>query len=264
MDPGQYLSRIGVDAAEVLSRDAATIDHLQEAHVRSVPFENLSIVGDPHGTHRGDGISLAVPDLYEKIAERRRGGLCFELNGLFSWLLAELGFDVRRLAGRVYTSPEGELGPLESHLTLLVSLDQPYVVDTGFGDVVRCPLPLDGTARDTVDGGWRVVACDRPDATHEVQFRPPGDDRWVPRYVFNETSRELSSFEQAREYHESDPDAPFTGEPVVSRATERGRITLSGDSLTRTKGGEKRKRSVASEEWTDVLEQEFGIVLGTG
>lgn len=261
MDADRYLQRLDLDPATVDGADAATLTRLQRAHVGAVPFENLSIVGDPHGPALGDGVSLSLPDLYEKIVERRRGGLCFELNGAFAWLLEELGADVRRVAGRVYTGPTGELGPHESHLTLLVTLDHRYVVDVGFGDVVRCPLPMDGTVRETVDGDWRVVPSDRADAPHEVQFRPPEGDRWSPRYVFGETPRDLSSFEDARAYHVSDPEAPFTGDPVVTRATDRGRITLSRRSLTRTEGGEKRKQSVAPEEWAVVLAREFGVTL---
>ncbi len=43
---------------------------------------------------------MDIPDIYEKIVTRNRGGYCFELNGLFGWLLSEIGFDVTHLMGR--------------------------------------------------------------------------------------------------------------------------------------------------------------------
>lgn len=261
MDPEQYLDRIGLDSGDVRSVNSATLDRLQHAHVRSVPFENLSIVGDPHGDYLGEGIPLSLPDLYRKLVERERGGLCFELNSLFAWLLEELGFDVSRLAGRVYTASDGQLSALASHLTLLVSLDTNYVADVGFGDIIRRPLPLAGGPRRIVDGDWRVVESKRDDAEYEVEYRPPDDEEWTPRYVYVDTPRQMDFFEDARAYHECDPAAPFTGDPVVSVATPRGRKTLSWDSLTITEDGEKRKRSVEPTEWHDVLEREFGVVL---
>lgn len=48
------------------------------------------------------------------------------------------------ISGRVRRQ-DGTFGPEFDHMALLVSLDQEYVVDVGFGDSVRSPLPLSGT-----------------------------------------------------------------------------------------------------------------------
>lgn len=77
-----YLSRIGFHGP--LDGSANTLAALQEAHVHSVPYENLDIL-------RGIPLSLEIPDLFRKIVKNRRGGYCFELNGLFAWLLECLG-----------------------------------------------------------------------------------------------------------------------------------------------------------------------------
>src|SRR5262249_9039065 len=60
----------------------------------SVPFENLDI-------HLGRPIVLDDDVFFDKIVERRRGGFCYELNGLFAALLRELGFDVTMLSAGV-------------------------------------------------------------------------------------------------------------------------------------------------------------------
>ena len=72
-----YLQRIGA------SRDSSLAE-LHERHLLSVPFENLD-------THMGTRIELEIPWLYDKIVTRRRGGFCYELNGLFAELLRSLG-----------------------------------------------------------------------------------------------------------------------------------------------------------------------------
>ena len=85
MDRNAYLERIGFDGPA--DATAETLARLQEAHCRAVPYENFDILD-------GRPISLELPDLYRKVVAERRGGYCFELNGLFAWLLRELGFDV--------------------------------------------------------------------------------------------------------------------------------------------------------------------------
>ena len=74
MDHERYLSRLGFDPGWEPNRDLGTVARVQRAHVAAVPFETLSITGDPFGTHDGEGVSLAIDDLYGKIVERRRGG----------------------------------------------------------------------------------------------------------------------------------------------------------------------------------------------
>src|SRR5690349_7304182 len=107
-----YLARIGVPGP--LALDAGTLRDLHRAHLMTVPFENLSI-------HRGEPISLAEPDLMDKIVARRRGGFCYELNGAFGCLLETLGARVRRVSARVYGG-DGRLGPPFDHLALVVQL----------------------------------------------------------------------------------------------------------------------------------------------
>src|SRR6188474_3432296 len=92
MDIAAYLERI--DYRGPLDPTAETLRRLQVAHLRAVPFENLSI-------HAGEPITLEDGALFEKIVERRRGGFCYEVNGLFAALLRGLGFEVSMLAAGV-------------------------------------------------------------------------------------------------------------------------------------------------------------------
>ena len=262
-DPDRYLARIGLDPGEVATADREALERLQRAHVTAVPFETLSITGDPHGPEEGEGVTLTLPHLYEKIVERERGGFCFELNGLFGWLLGELGFDADRVAARML-SDDGDPRPPANHHTHLVSLDRTYVVDVGCGvPTLRRPLPLDGTAvADEAGVAWRVVESDRPDAGFLTQCRNPTDDEWSDRYVFDETPRNLSFFEATCEYLATAPESSFTGDPTVSIATERGHLKLSPDSLIRYDRDGRTERAVGTPEYHDVLGREFGLRYG--
>jgi len=259
LDVDAYLARIGLDPDTVETADMETLERLQRAHVTAVPFENLAIVGDPYGDRDGEDVVLSTPQLYEKIVERGCGGYCFELNGLFHWLLAELGYDVDRIAARV--TSDGTARPPANHHTNVVGLDRRYVVDVGMGTPqMRRPVPLDGTPRiDAVGFEWRIAESDRPDETYRSEYRGPVDDEWATRYVFSDVPRELSYFEATNDFLQYAPESPFTGDPVVTIATEAGHRTLSADTLSELADGTERERAVAPVEWHAVLAYQFGL-----
>src|SRR6266550_7107542 len=108
MDTKTYLQRINYTGP--LDPSAETLRGLQVAHLRTVPFENLSI-------HSGELIVLDDHALFEKIVDGRRGGFCYELNGLFSTLLRSLGFEVAMLSAQV-ANAAGIFGPDFDHMAL--------------------------------------------------------------------------------------------------------------------------------------------------
>jgi arylamine N-acetyltransferase len=116
MDADSYLRRIGLDPVDIDALDRDSLARLQRAHVQTVPFENLSIAGDPWDRRPGEGISLSMADLEAKVVERERGGFCYELNGLFTELLDQVGFEATRNAGRIVGDGGIELpaSPLDS------------------------------------------------------------------------------------------------------------------------------------------------------
>src|SRR5262245_39731528 len=117
-----YLDRIDYHGS--LDPTAETLRALHVAHLLAVPFENLNIgMGWP--------IVLDRDALFEKIVLRRRGGFCYELNGLFAALLRALGFDVTLLSAGVARAGGG-FGPEFDHLTLRVTTDdRPFAATQG-------------------------------------------------------------------------------------------------------------------------------------
>ena len=250
MDPAAYLLRLGDRGPR--EPTAGTLARLHRAHLRTVPFENLDIV-------LGAPIRLELPGLYEKIVARRRGGFCYELNGLFAWLLETLGFRLELLSARVFE--DGRQGREFDHLLLLVDLGDPWIVDVGFGDSFVEPLPLDVRSVRQAGSDYRLVA---EGADRILQRRRAGSG-WEPQYAFTLTPRRLEDFVPMCEFQQTAPESPFTGRSVCSRATALGRVTLANGRFVVTEGGRREERAVAdADEYRTLLAARFGIELGPG
>lgn len=206
-----YLDRIGVSAA--VGRDAESLVRLHEAHLRTVPFENLSI-------HLGETIVLDEDAVVAKIVEQRRGGYCYELNGAFGWLLERLGFEVDRVSARVWAGDV--LTPPFEHMALIV--DDEWLADVGFGQHALHPLRIEDRA-EQVDptGVFRLV--DIEDGDVDVL------DNGMPAYRIERRPRALSDFAMANWYQQTSPDAHFTQSLTCSRVLGSGRVTISGHKL---------------------------------
>ncbi|HEY7785562.1 MAG TPA: arylamine N-acetyltransferase [Pyrinomonadaceae bacterium] len=248
MDTTAYLQRINYDGPMDVS--AETLRALQLAHLETVPFENLSI-------HTGQPIVLNDEALFEKVVNRRRGGFCYELNGLFAALLRALGFDVTMLSAGVFNS-EGELGPDFDHMTLMVTLDQRWLVDVGFGDSFREPLLLDELG-DQLQGerAYRIVS----DNDHLKLLQRNFEGDWQAQYQFTLRGFNFSDYAGMCHFHQTSPQSHFTRKRVCTIATRQGRITLSDMRLITTlASGERHEREVRdNEEYSTLLKEHFGI-----
>lgn len=102
---------------------------MRELHIHhngAIPFENLDVLL-PREIHLDDRT------LEEKLINGRRGGYCFEQNGLLERVLRELGFNVRSLLGRVVLANPSQMPP-RTHRLLLVEVDgERWIADVGFG-----------------------------------------------------------------------------------------------------------------------------------
>lgn len=248
MNIESYLKRI--NQGKITKADFETLAQLQMSHLLHVPFENLDVM-------RHVKIPLDVETYYKKVVEHNRGGFCYELNGLFQWLLESLGYKTRLVGGSV-RSPEGKWSMEGSHAALIVELDQPYFVDVGFGDSARQPIPFTGEVRRDVSNTYRIIPFE--DGLYDLQ-RKDDEDNWVTRLRFSKAPRKLSDFKEQCHYNQTSPDSHFTHRELASIATEDGRITLSGNKLTITQDGEKTERLVSDGEKAEILKKYFGIVL---
>lgn len=245
MDVDAYFDRLAYAGSPRPS--AATLSALHRAHLFTVPFENLDVGRRP--------IALDAAALFEKVVRRRRGGFCYELNGLFAALLRELGFRVSLVSGRV-AKATGGFGPEFDHLALLVDLDERWLVDVGFGDSFVEPLRLD--SRDPTIQGRREYRVDETDGERTLLQR---ETTWEPQYRFTDEPRTLADFTGMCVHHQTSPESPFTRRSTCSMATESGRVTLSSDRLIITRDGAREERPVAAAEKAALLQEHFGVEL---
>ena len=252
MDVEAYLERINYDGSLALTPE--TLRDLQVAHLKSVPFENLSI-------HSGEPIVLEEEALFKKIVDQRRGGFCYECNGSFAGLLRALGFQVEMLAAGV-ANRQGGFGPIFDHMALAVTLaEQRWLVDVGFGDSFLEPLLLD--SRNEQRQGTRSFRIDADDDHLILMRRDDGED-WEPQYRFSLHPFGLSDYEEMCHFHQTSPESHFTQNVICSRVTDDGRITLSGMAFLTTSGPDRTRneqRLTTREEYDQVLREQFGIVM---
>ena len=243
-----YLERINYHGPRTPSVE--TLRQLQIAHLLTVPFENLSI-------HAGEQIVLNEEALFDKVVNRRRGGFCYELNGLFAGLLRRLGFEVEMLAAEVKSGED--YGPEFDHMTLLVRLDQPWLVDVGFGDSFREPLRL-AVGHEQVQG-MRAYRSDR-NGHHYILNQREDDGDWQAQYRFTLQPYTLSDYAGMCHYHQTSPESHFTQRRVCSRATPEGRVTVRDRRLIITRHGERHEEKLPDETaYREALREHFGIVM---
>lgn len=253
MDVSTYLMRI--DYTRPLEPDAETLRGLHLAHMLQVPFENLDI-----GLKRP--LKLGQEALWNKIVVQKRGGFCYELNGLFAMLLKQVGFDVTYLNARVYNR-RGGLGIDFDHLALLVGIpgqSARWLADVGFGDSFNEPLNFERRGEQVQ--GLRAYRLEQT-SDGFVTWQKNYDGSWERHYFFDLKPRSFpNDYEAACLYHQTSLESSFTRGSIISRATPDGRVSLEDGRLILTKNGQREEQPVASnEEYHALLKEHFGAIL---
>jgi N-hydroxyarylamine O-acetyltransferase len=243
-----YLDRIGYAGAPAATLQ--TLMALHEAHLLAIPYENLDI-------HLGCPLTLDTAAMYDKMVPGRRGGWCYEMNGLFAWALGELGFEVTLLASAVNRAVHGD-GAERNHLILRVDLKQAYLVDVGFGNGFRYPLPLKpGLYRQS----WQ-----------EFELRQQGD-RWHlldhatggPGYDFTLEPRQMADFAEQCQRQQTSPNSGFVRATVCHRFTAEGFVSLRGLVLRGFDQAGMREQTITGEaDYHRTLRDTFGLDLPDG
>lgn len=244
----KYLERIGMELPENVVPDSAFLRELQFAHCTHIPYENLDII-------RGIPLSLNEDDLFRKVVEERKGGFCFELNGLFAWLLRQLGYKVTEYAARYL---RGESGiPMRRHRVLKVEAeDGVWCCDAGIGEVCpRYPVRLaEGVEQPQLGECYRF---DRDDFLGWV-LMDLHKGEWRRFYSFTEEPQLPQDYDALCVYCEKSPKSPFINAEMFSLKTPAGRITLDGHIYKEFDGEEVRVRELTDAEMPWAYAQ-FGL-----
>ena len=250
-DITRYLERIGFVGP--VDGTAGTLAGLQERHLQAVPYENFDILAKVP-------LSLDAPDLYAKIVERRRGGYCFELNGLFAWLLSGLGFATTSFMARFWRDEPDPPPKRRHHVLKVIAEGTPYLCDVGVGGVIpRRPLVLaDGVVQRQGKESYRL---DR-DPDWGWMLREWTHGEWRPLYSFTEEPQLPRDFLMATYWCENAPDSIFSKHAMVSIHTPDGRITLAGDEFrVFAADGVTSTRPESDAERDRLLRMYFGLSL---
>lgn len=217
MNVENYLARIGLDRRPAPTLDGLTALH--RAHLLAIPYENIDV-------QLGRPVTIERPAIYEKIVNRRRGGWCYEMNGLLGWALGELGFDVRRATGAVMRGAKGELAE-GNHLVLRVALPEGiYLADVGFGDGPRDPIPvLPGPFE---SHGFRFELAPLDESWWQFTNDPRGG---APHFHFNLAPADEGLLAEKCAFLQSSPKSPFVQNLVAQRHVADGMEILRGRTI---------------------------------
>ena len=242
----EYLERIG--HGWNVRPDLETLRSLHRAHVEAIPFEALDV-------QLGSVPSMEPNAIFDKLVGQRRGGWCYEMNGLFGEALQQIGFEVTRVSCGVMRHVGGE-ERRGTHLALLVRLDgEDWLADVGFGSSLIEPIPLAEARHDhrpfavglsrAEDGHWRFSEHSSGDA-FSFDFRAePADEALLA--------------EKCR-WQASAPDSNFVLNFVAQKRAGERHIALRGKVLTeRSPEGETRRELADADEFATVLADTFGI-----
>jgi len=253
MDLSGYFDRI--DYRGPADPTLEVLQHLMTAHTRTIPFENLDpVLGVPVD-------DLSVTALTEKLVHRRRGGYCYEHNGLMGYALTEIGFQVRRLAGRVIwmLGPDAPL-PARTHTVLAVRFpgaQATYLVDVGFGgQTPTSPIRFEiGGVQQTTREPYRLE--DRRDGL-VLQTEVRGD--WQDLYEFTTRSQPQIDLTVGSWYVSTHPKSHFVTGLLVAMVTDDARYNLSGRNLAiHRDGGTEKVLLDGAAAVVDTLRDRFGI-----
>ncbi|XP_069840521.1 arylamine N-acetyltransferase, pineal gland isozyme NAT-3-like [Dendropsophus ebraccatus] len=254
MDLKAYLQRVNLTDTGPPSLSA--LQELHRHHVLSVPFESLSI-------HSGEKIILDMSWIYDKIVVRGRGGFCYENNGLFSWLLQQLGYQPRVLEARVMNPKNGTYGLPFDHMILTVELEgKRWLCDVGFGDGIIEPIPLEAGREEKQDSSVFRLRVEGD----EWHMERKEEEVWRCLYKFTLKECTFEDFREMCEYHQTSPSSFFVQKSICSLQLPHGRLTYVGHRLISTEytkegGSVKTTRVLTDEEIPGILRDKFGIVL---
>jgi arylamine N-acetyltransferase len=249
-----YFRRVSYDGATEPTRDV--LSALVAAHNRSIPFENLDpLLGKPV-------IDLSAAALLDKLVLRRRGGYCFEQNGVMAYVLSQLGFGVDVLGGRVVWMSDGDELPAQTHQALAVSVpgeDSRYLVDVGFGgQTLSSPIRLEiDTVQQTRHEPYRIREH-RDGLVLESEIR----DKWEPLYLFSTRPFPMIDRRVGSWYVSTYPESGFVTGLSVALITDDARWNLRGRNLAiHGKSGSERIRFDTASDVVNALTQRFGLDL---
>lgn len=250
-----YARRIGLEAVPTAATfDADALKTMMQAQLRSITFENLDV-------QAGKIVSMEPDQIVEKIlgddGQAKRGGYCYELNGLFAMALTALGVSYQFVACRPMFYP---MRRPKTHMALVVHLaGEKYLCDLGFGSYgMRAPIAL-SQVNVPQSQDYDVFQLAMPDVG-EFVLQARIDGNWINQYGFNLSPSEWIDYLPANYLNSTHPDTIFVQKLLLIRQTAEGRVLLVGNELKTSVAGQTTVRTVEPAELDALLLEQFGLV----
>jgi N-hydroxyarylamine O-acetyltransferase len=252
VDLDAYFARIGYAGPRIPTVEVLAA--LQKHHLNTIPFENLDVL-------LKRPIRLDLESLQRKLVAGRRGGYCFESNGLLFHVLSALGFRNTALAARVLFERPGDLPlPPRSHMLQRVDFDHgSYLVDVAFGG--QTPAGLLRFEPHVVQETGRE-SCRLIPAADELDLEALMGE-WRVLYRIAPHAHLPVDFEQPNWHVSTHPDSYFVNNLIACIPGEGCRYKLFNNQVRkRTPDGKVEERMVTSgRELVRLLEKTFTIGL---
>lgn len=250
LDP--YLERTGYTGGTDISEE--TLRELHIAHTLNIPFENLDV-------YYGKPVLLDEVSLFNKIVKNRRGGYCFEMNGLFSFVLQRLGFKVTDLLAR--GTMDGIKFSAKTHQVLLVENgDRRWLADVGFGnDGIIAPLLLqDNLDQRQFAHTYRLIK--NPTFGYVLQKKKA--NKYICLYAFTLNRCYPEDFLMSNHFTATFPESFFAKMRMCTMPTKEGRITLTDTRFKIIRNGNTAEKAIENDdEFNAVLKKHFNLDLNT-
>lgn len=248
MEIEAYLQRIAYSGP--MRKDLATLTALHHAHLHAIPYENLDV-------QLGRPVTIERSAIFDKLVTRKRGGWCYEMNGLFGWALAELGFKVTRSAGAVMRQERGD-DAIGNHLVLKVDLEEGiFVADVGFGDGPLDPIFV--TSGPFVSKGFEFALSRLDEGWWRLHNHKNGG---AASFDFNMEPADEARLAERCFWLQSSPESPFVQNAVLQHHSDDGLWMMRGRILRKvTPTAQKDYLIESGHEYVGVLAEVFGLRL---
>ncbi len=236
LDLDGYFERINYSGSREATEE--TLNKLHICHAMNVPFENLDVFYKKPP-------QLDEASLYNKIVKNKRGGYCFEMNGIFSIVLKRLGFKVTDLLAKVFV--EGIGYTAKTHQVILVEINgRKWVVDVGFGnDGLLAPLRLE---ENTDQKQYAHVYNLIKEPQYGYLLRKKTGDKYNNLYAFTLEECRPEDFIMSNHFTATYPESFFLLMRMCTMPTKEGRITLTDTHFKVIENGDIKETEIKNEE----------------
>ncbi|CAD8195382.1 unnamed protein product [Paramecium octaurelia] len=221
-----YLKGIGLPADIKLSVSVETLYLLANKQLIYLFYQNTIL-------HRKDSkpISLEFSDLLQRLCVQKIGGLCYEHELLFYYILKHLGFNVELIRCFVQEAgcPYDPQFP-STHAFLYVTIgDDTYVTDPGFGTrSLRFPIKVNFQNLEATHDLFPLEHYRFIQNETHYQFQHLIDEKWVTYYYFFKPLQFATIEQITKDYHYLFTYEKFSGVRdnrfQLCKNTEVGRI----------------------------------------